>query len=899
MSDSRNQSTLRMIETKPPEHDAIVEASVLACMVASSSAIDYVLACQVEPKHFYRVHHALIFKTVCVMHAERRAVDLITLGAELASSGKLADAGGDAAIIGLFDAMPSTANVDSYVIALKQEFATRTRETTALEALRALKAGQIERSDELFKKAATPVEPPEKKPKPKKQQPPMASPRAAAGTIAALDEGELAALVRAIRALRLVSEDPESATHDEWLAALVYLVPFENGKAMAHAYADITTNADIEQRWDESVIAYSRADRAGSASISQKIVEHVRANGRDDIVPISHGYGISEGSFVKRSMEYKNGEWLENPPVQMTNFTCWVVSQDFQDDGTGIVQRRIRMGGQFAWGEPLQEFDMPAEEWTNMGVWLHKNWGHRTIIFNKREHAAPVLEAIALFSLDAPTKIVYAHTGWVELGGKHAYITSRGIVGLTPEAVADFEQNSTISLDKTFKTYHVAPACERADAIEAYNCLERFMQCADYGITAPIVASLFLAPLASKLPLSFMLAVCGPSDSKKSSLVAAAMTAYGRDFTADTFGMSFRDTLNFLVDKGFYGKDLPLVIDNYVPAIHPEQVRTLMGLAHSIGDNHARGRMLDGHRSLQSKPMRGFVIITGEESAAQHSSTARMYLVPMMKGAVKSEQLTKVQIAGAAGKLEPAMTHYINWLARKLDDETFIPAIRERWFSETRRHQKDTPDHGRLVAQRVWLDIALELAEQSHPLGRWCATSMALEVTQGLNRAAAERGQTVRGTSIVSTLFRSIKVLIDSGVLVGMDSQKAGHPPQINADVFGWNVDSVGIGLNKRFEHAEPAMWIQRKDGDKIGDPWFVLVNLDVIMNMIHKHVYNPMQDSPTAIGAALEGEGMLSMQPSERKLGNRAVPVMLPKIGRQRVLRILGSSMMSNLGIE
>lgn len=895
MSDRQRDAGLRVVENResgktPPPHDAKIEAAILGSVMVQPALLDDVIKAGVKQEHFYTYTHRVMYRALVEMHAESLAIDHVTLESYLRSHGSLAEVGGPSFIANLFDTIPTGANWPSYVTMLGQLYRKRCREASAIEAVRLIQSGDSERAEELLRQAAKSVDEPLSKPDPKKREPaPVVpvSPRAATGELEPLEEGEYALLVRTLRPLRKVNENPGSASRDEMLAALVYLAPFENGLGYAARLVD--HEHSLEALWLDAVSLYERPDRAGAASMSQKIIEHAREDGREDIIPISHGYGIYMGQFVKRKLKFANGEWTEETPLVMTNFTCWVVSQDFQDDGTGAIERTIRIGGQMAWGETLPEFTIPAGEWTEMSSWLHTNWGHKVVVFSRRENGTPTLEAIALYSMDAPVKTVYTHAGWTKVGDKNVFITANGAIGLDGAERVEFEQHSTISLGKTYARYRIPTTCTKEEAAKAYQWLERFLHVSDLSITAPVFSALFLAPLASMLRLSFILGYFGPSDSRKSSLVAAAMTAWGREFDSDHLTMSFLWTANRIENEGFYGKDLPLVVDNYVPTQMPDHHKSLMRLAHTIGDSHARGRMLDGHRTLTAKPIRGMMIVTGEENADKYSSGARMYAVPMNQTSVNLAELTELQIAGQAGKLEPAMTHYLTWLAGKMDDPAFVKDLNDRWFTRARAEQQNSKDHGRFAAQRAWINIGLELARESHPRGRWNDPTLDVAVQDALDGASSERGHQMRKSSITHTFINSIKLLIDAGHIVGVDSKAAGHPPSIHADVFGWTVNNCGVGIDKRHRDAVPAFWVHRDESENMKAPWFVFVNVDVMLQMFNEHIRNPMEDSANAIGAAFEGAGMLWLQPSQRGNGARAVSERLPGGVKQRVLRIRG----------
>lgn len=894
---------LRVVPREDAElFDDNIERGVLVLMIHSRDACGSVLACGIDVSWFYRYKHRVMFRTLLRMYQQDLAVDITTIEAQLKMAGDLAEAGGKDAVMDLFGVIPMLDKVKTYVEMLRKMYRTRTARDQAAEAKRLIESGEIDEAQKLLRKATAPVDKPaEREGKPEK--PRVFTPRAPAGTVMAITDIEASALVAGIKALAALAAAPSQATRDAWIAAMVFFVPFANGEARAQAMADLRavsfTALEFSEMWNEAVQMYSRPSLVGTASLSQKIVEHMRSGGREDVLPISHGYGIQSGCFVRRQMVFESGRWVEEPPLVLTNFTSWIVSQDIQDDGSGVPVRVLRIAGSMSWGEPLPEFEIAAEDWTKLSDWLHKHWGHKVIVFSRKTNVNAVLEAMALYSMDAPERRVYTHTGWIKMGGRNVFLSPSGPIGLDEAAASEFAKSCAVSVHNTFRYYATPASVAHEQAIEAYHWLERFMSIADMSITAPMVSALFLAPLSSLIRLNFILAFTGPSDSRKTSLVAAAMTAWGREIDSDALGMSFLQTKNYIEDKAFQAKDIPVVVDNYVPTISQEQARTLQGLAHAIGDGQGRGRMLDGQRSLSSKPCRGFMIITGEENCEQYSGTARMYICPMNKTSVNLTELTAIQIAGRQGKLAPAMTHYLNWLAGKMVDPEFADKLKQRWFELARRDQETSQTHGRLIAQRKWIDIGLELATESHPARRWRNEKLMVSAIARLDNAAGERGYMLKDNSITTRFFAMLKDLIDVGKIRVADSRQKAKAPGIEPDVFGWNINQMGEGTHPIFDKAQVAMWVDFDDEAPHDQEWYVYVDLRTVLTIMHNEMPNPMKDSEVAITAALEGERMLWVAPGERQRGRRSQAKTLPYAGRQRVIRIKGKAMIEALGFD
>jgi hypothetical protein len=118
-------------ELAPQNLDA--EESVLGAMMLSPKAVSVVDQI-LEPEHFYRPSHGLIFRTAVDLRARGEPVDAITLTEELERNGKLEDAGGRGRIHELACLVPATANVGHYAKIVRNA-ARRRQEGTVARAL--------------------------------------------------------------------------------------------------------------------------------------------------------------------------------------------------------------------------------------------------------------------------------------------------------------------------------------------------------------------------------------------------------------------------------------------------------------------------------------------------------------------------------------------------------------------------------------------------------------------------------------------------------------------------------------------------------------------------------------------------------------------------------------------
>lgn len=100
------------IERLPP-HSLEAEEALLGSLLIDPDAI-YDVATFLRPNAFYRAQHQWIYEAILSLIDRREPVDLITLTEELRRKEQLEDAGGEATIISLINAVPTSINAVSY-----------------------------------------------------------------------------------------------------------------------------------------------------------------------------------------------------------------------------------------------------------------------------------------------------------------------------------------------------------------------------------------------------------------------------------------------------------------------------------------------------------------------------------------------------------------------------------------------------------------------------------------------------------------------------------------------------------------------------------------------------------------------------------------------------------------
>jgi len=96
-----------------PPQSVEAEACVLGSMILQSASIDIIVQ-MLQPDHFYRPAHQLIFQALVEMKDRRGEIDLVTLRDELQRRSQLEQVGGVDYLVQLVDGTPSAANAEYY-----------------------------------------------------------------------------------------------------------------------------------------------------------------------------------------------------------------------------------------------------------------------------------------------------------------------------------------------------------------------------------------------------------------------------------------------------------------------------------------------------------------------------------------------------------------------------------------------------------------------------------------------------------------------------------------------------------------------------------------------------------------------------------------------------------------
>ncbi|MDP3980176.1 MAG: replicative DNA helicase [Chlamydiota bacterium] len=117
---------------KVPPQNIEVEVAILGSMLLDRNAIPIVIE-RTQPDFFYIESHVQIYKAIIQLFDENLPVDLVTLTERLRKMGALDEVGGAETLVGISNAVQTSANIDEYIRILREKYVLRSLIQTSTE----------------------------------------------------------------------------------------------------------------------------------------------------------------------------------------------------------------------------------------------------------------------------------------------------------------------------------------------------------------------------------------------------------------------------------------------------------------------------------------------------------------------------------------------------------------------------------------------------------------------------------------------------------------------------------------------------------------------------------------------------------------------------------------------
>jgi Domain of unknown function (DUF927) len=471
--------------------------------------------------------------------------------------------------------------------------------------------------------------------------------------------------------------------------------------------------------------------------------------------------------------------------TQLSNFVARIKTDVVEDDGMEtrrVFELEAQIEGR------TSKIDTPASQFSSLN-WVPDKLGARAYIapgLGARDH---LRAAIQLLSTEIGSRHIYTHTGWRKVDGRDIYCHAGGAIGANG-IVPDIG----VSLTEKLSGYELPAPSEgkyRASAIRASLAL---LDVAPDRVMVPLLAATFRAPLGET---DFSVHLVGASGQRKSEVAALCQQHWGPTWHGRNLPGEWSSSANALEALAFQAKDAVFVVDDFVPpgasaADAARAHRDADRLLRAQGNRQGRQRMRADTSLRPSKPPRGLILSTGEDTPKGQSLRARMLVLEIEPGDVKLDELTRAQQVGRAGQYSEMMAAYAQWLATDFD------AKRAEFLAETqelRAESQRQTAHGRtgdiIAALHATWEMFLKFALEASALSEAEAGGIRQRIGYALASVAAVQNAQQRDADPVERYWALLASAVASGrahVASAMGAEPGPHP-----QAWGWRRDSVGL----------------------------------------------------------------------------------------------------------
>ena len=478
----------------------------------------------------------------------------------------------------------------------------------------------------------------------------------------------------------------------------------------------------------------------------------------------------------------KNGEVLKE--IQLTNYRAAVITNIQLDDGVE-TKREFEVEAELM--GRVSTFTIAAAAFACM-EWPIERMGSAAITYpNQREYARA---AIQWSSLGAEERSIYSHSGWREVDGRRIFLHCAGAIG-GDGPVSDVDVRLLGPMGH-FDLRLPAGAEQLASAVRAsLNLLEL----GPPAISYPLLAATCRAPFGEA---DFALHIVGETGAFKSELAALYQQHFGTLMIRLDLPGSWSSTGNSLEVLAFHAKDVLLVIDDFAPHGSANDVARYHAAADRVfraAGNHAgRGRLDSTAKLRKAKPPRALILSTGEDIPHDQSVRARILILELQNGAVKSSGLSECQKDAQAGLYVEAMGAFLQWFAANYEE---VRAAFSRLVSKYRTLALQDVAHARtpeIVANlQAAFELYLDFAAFAGAIDGTQRVRLADRCWEALSEAAAAQAKHQAATEPTARYLAVLRSLLSSGRahLAGRD----GGAPDREPGSCGWRGGSNGNSM--------------------------------------------------------------------------------------------------------
>jgi hypothetical protein len=362
-------------------------------------------------------------------------------------------------------------------------------------------------------------------------------------------------------------------------------------------------------------------------------------------------------------------------PEPLCDFTARIVEDLVLDDGVETI-RAYRIEAVLNQGKRRHSITVSARDFAALS-WVDQQLGADASIYpNCKPHVAT---AIKRLSGQKVKRTVFQHTGWRTINGKAVFLHAGGGIGARGSV-----KGIDTQLDPALRNYLLPEPPQGEQLATAVRASLKMLDLYPDRITFPMHSAIWRAKLGE---CDFTLFPSGRTQSGKTVLTALAQQHDGAAWSRKKLPASFLGTPGSIELQAFCAKDNLFTIDDFKPsgsAVDRQRMHALAErLFRGMGNQSTRSRLTADITLRPSKPPRCLYLSSGEEVPQGHSLRARLIVIEMAPGDLRSKALlTECQRDARNGLYAEAMAGFVRWLAPRIEEsgkmlEAEIDALRQ------------------------------------------------------------------------------------------------------------------------------------------------------------------------------------------------------------------------------
>ena len=460
--------------------------------------------------------------------------------------------------------------------------------------------------------------------------------------------------------------------------------------------------------------------------------------------------------------------------AMVANFQAKIIEEHRYVDGEKL-HRVYKIKG-WKGDEELPPLVVTSDDFAKMG-WHAGAWGSSAIIMPS-PNAKDLLRTAIQLTSEPTIHTIYTHTGWTKIDGKNYFLTNGRAIG--PD---DSRDDIQLHIPKDLQCYQL-PAPTDKSPLDMLTAMQKHLPA---ELAWLLIATIFRAPLQNT---DFVTHITGRTGTFKSEIGAIAQSFTGACEKND-LPAAWSSTANAIEALAYKSKDVPFVVDDFIPSGTSYQVKAYQTTAdrvvRSATNGTGRQRLTDTSGVQETMHPRSAILSTGEDTPEGHSVRGRMMIIEMSPEDIKCDGLTEMQNL----KVQAAQLYanYIQWLAQDLPSRK---AMLAQWTKEERAKNLGV-GHSRtpttLAAMIATIDILLMFLQQKGGLSAQRATKAHEKAVEVLTRLAHRQKEYLTAADPVDQFLSTLRTIL--ALPAGHLKTVGGGIPEA-APIVGWRDNGEG-----------------------------------------------------------------------------------------------------------